>query len=53
MHDCDKCENKICRACDKPFDNYSDLGFFEHVICLLAALIIVSIVWLIIWFLYD
>ena len=53
--DCDDCEDKMCRACDKPFmerhsETEEDFRFFEHVVCLFIALGIVCAIWAVVWY---
>ena len=56
--DCNSCEDKKCRACDKPFIDRSryeeeDFRFFEHIVCLFIAAGIVCAIWAVIWHLWT
>ena len=56
--DCNNCEDKLCRACDKPFiDRRSyeeeDFRFFEHIVCLFIAMGLVCAIWAAIWYLWT
>ena len=52
--DCNSCEDKRCRSCDKPFvdrNSYEEegLSFFENVVCLFIALGLTGVIWTVMW----
>ena len=56
--DCNNCEDKLCRTCDKPFverHHYEeeDLRFFEHIVCLFVALGLVGVIWAAMWYFWT